>query len=374
MTRRVSRFVTVGAIGFVLQLGALTLLTQAVGWPYEPATALAVALAVLHNFWWHERWTWRDRTATGPGLAGRIARYYVTTGATSIAGNLAITAIGVELFGWSPIVANVVAVAGSSLANFVISDRWVFGRLAAAATVALCTSPAQASGAELRPETVAAWNTYVTATEHRLHTAGETDRPAREPWGNEIDVPGGAIHDWRGSALIRGVTVDRLLRSLMHPGTPPPQQDVLEARVLGRSADSLHVYLKLVRRTIMTVTYETEHTVTFRRHSETLATSRSVATRIAELDGRDRGFLWRLNSYWRYVQIGDDVRVDLESLSLSREIPAILRPAAGPVISRIARESLTRTLEALRRHLAGLNGAGSVTSQNTQNRSSPCRL
>lgn len=361
MTRRVSRFITVGAIGFVLQLGALRLLTQAVGWPYEPATALAVALAVLHNFWWHERWTWRDRTATGPDLAARIARYYVTTGATSIAGNLAVTAIGVELFGWSPIVANVIAVAGSSLANFVVSDRWVFGRLAAAATLALCTSPAQASGAELRAETIAAWNTYVRATEHRLDTAGETNRPAWEPWGNEIDVPGGAIHDWRGSALIRGVTVDRLVRSLMHPGTPPPQQDVLEARVLGRSADSLHVYLKLVRRTIMTVTYETEHTITFRRHSETLATSRSVATRIAELDGRDRGFLWRLNSYWRYVQVGDDVRVDLESLSLSREIPAILRPVAGPAISRIARESLTRTLEALRRHPAGLKGTGSVS-------------
>jgi putative flippase GtrA len=120
MRSRISRFVTVGAIGFVLQLAALALLTQAAGWPYEPATALAVALAVLHNFWWHERWTWRDRTATGPGLARRIARYYVTTGATSIAGNLAMTAIGVELFGWSPIAANVVAVAGSSLANFIM--------------------------------------------------------------------------------------------------------------------------------------------------------------------------------------------------------------------------------------------------------------
>jgi len=350
MRRRISRFVTVGAIGFVLQLGALALLTQAVRWPYEPATALAVALAVLHNFWWHERWTWRDRTAAG-GLAGRIARYYVTTGATSIAGNLAMTAIGVELFGWSPIAANIVAVAGSSLSNFIISDRWVFGRLAAAATVAFCTSPVQASGSELRPETVAAWNTYVTATEHRLDIARDTDHPALEPWGARIDVPGGAIHDWRGSTLIHGVTVDHLLRSLMHPGTPPPQKDVLEARVLGRSADSLHVYLKLARRTIMTVTYETEHTMTFRRQSETLATSRSVATRIAELDGGDRGFLWRMNSYWRYVQVGDAVRVDLESLSLSREVPAILRPAAGMLISRIARESLTQTLEALRRHM-----------------------
>ena len=351
MTRRVSRFAMVGSFGFALQLGTLTLLTQAVGWPYEPATALAVALAVLHNFWWHERWTWRDRTASRRGLAGRIARYYVTTGVTSLAGNLAMTAIGVELLGWSPIVANAVAVAGTSLANFVMSDRWVFGRLAAATAVALCASPVQASGAELRPETLAAWNTYVMTTERRLDAGGEPGRNALEPSGHQIDVPGGAIHDWRGSRLIRGVTVDRLLRSLMFPGTPPPQQDVLEARVLGRSPDSLHVYLKLVRRTIMTVTYETEHTMTFRRHSETLATSRSVATRIAELDGRDRGFLWRLNSYWRYVQVGDAVRVELESLSLSREVPALLRPVAGQVINRIARESITQTLEALRRHV-----------------------
>jgi putative flippase GtrA len=361
MTHRVSRFLTVGAIGFVLQISALMLLTQAVGWPYEPATALAVALAVLHNFWWHERWTWRDRTGTRPGLAGRIARYYLTTGATSIAGNLAITVIGVELFGWNPIAANAAAVAGSSLANFLISDRWVFARVAAVATLAVCLSAGPASGAEPRPETIASWNAYVAATEHRLGSAREADRPAPEPWGNEIGVPGGAIHDWRGSILIRGVTVDRLLRSLMYPGTPPPQEDVLEARVLGRSADSLRVYLKLVRRTIMTVTYDTEHTMTFRRQSATLATSRSVATRIAEIDGRDRGFLWRLNSYWRYLQVGGDVRVDLQSLSLSREVPFILRPAAGPVISRIARESLTRTLEALRRHLAGPNGAGSAS-------------
>ena len=107
-------------------------------------------------------------------------------------------------------------------------------------------------------------------------------RPRWNP-GTTSACPG-AIHDWRGSILVRGITIDDLLRSLMYPGTPPPQPDVLEARVLGRSADSLHVYLKLVRRTIMTVTYETEHTMTFRRHSKALATSRSVATRITEID------------------------------------------------------------------------------------------
>src|SRR5688572_1494735 len=103
MNRRASRFVAVGAIGFVLQVGALALLTMVVGWPYAPATAIAVELAVLHNFWWHERWTWRDRIADGRGLAGRVARYHVTTGATSIAGNLIITGALVELVGMNAV-------------------------------------------------------------------------------------------------------------------------------------------------------------------------------------------------------------------------------------------------------------------------------
>lgn len=163
-------------------------------------------------------------------------------------------------------------------------------------------------------------------------------------------MPGGTIHHWRGSILIRGVTVDGLLDSLLHPGTPPPQEDVLESRVLARSGDSLRVYLKLVRRTIMTVTYDTEHDRTFLRQSPRLATSRSIATKIAEVGGRDRGFLWRLQSYWRYTQTGDQVRVDLESLSLSRAVPGMLQGVARPVIGSIARESLTRTLEALRRY------------------------
>jgi hypothetical protein len=166
-----------------------------------------------------------------------------------------------------------------------------------------------------------------------------------------IDVDGGTIHHWRGSALVRGVTVDQVIRALTHPGTPPPQQDVREARVLGRSGDTLRVYLKLERRAIVTVIYDTEHLVTFHRHSARLATSRSIATRIAEAGGGDRGFLWRLNSYWRYRQMGDDVRIDVESISLSRDVPRIVRAAAGPIVTRIARESLVRTLESLRTFL-----------------------
>ena len=351
MTPRIPAFITIGAIGFLIQLGSLALLTMAVGWPYAPATAIAVQLAVMHNFVWHERWTWRERTASGTGLIGRFVRYQITTGVTSIAGNVILAAVLVEGLHVNPIAANAGAVAVMSVANFVVLDRWVFVRGAAqilVAAVAMAAAPPIAAAAELQPETVAAWNRYVAETEARVARARPGDPRGQEPRGDGIGVPGGIIHHWRGSTLIHGTTVVAMVYALTHPGTPPPQEDVLESRVLATSADSLRVYVKLVRRTIITVTYDTEHQVTFVCQSPRLATSRSVSTRIAETDGRDRGFLWRLNSYWRYSQVGGNVLVELESLSLSREMPLLLKPVAGPIVNRIARESMTRTLDALR--------------------------
>ena len=107
----------------------------------------------------------------------------------------------------------------------------------------------------------------------------------------------------------------------------------------------------MVRSAIITVVYDTEHDVTFERVSAGAARSRSVSTRIVETGGGDRGFLWRLNSYWRYTQVGPDVRIDLESLSLSRDIPRLVRAVAGPISNRIARESIVRTLASLRAFL-----------------------
>ena len=83
----------------------------------------------------------------------------------------------------------------------------------------------------------------------------------------------------------------------------------------------------------MTVTYDTEHAVTFNRLSPTAAESRSIATHIDEADGRDHGFLWRLNSYWRYSRSTMACRIRGESLSLSRRVPTVVKPVAGPIIT-----------------------------------------
>ena len=122
---RFLRFNGVGVLGFVLQLGVLALLLRA-GVHYLPATALAVELAVLHNFAWHERWTWRDRPADAGTRAGRLWRFHASNGLISLAGNLVLMRLLVGLLAMPAVPANLLAVLLCSLINFTASDRLVF--------------------------------------------------------------------------------------------------------------------------------------------------------------------------------------------------------------------------------------------------------
>jgi len=122
---RFLKFNGVGAIGFVLQLGVLAVLVR-LGVHYLAATALAVELAVLHNFAWHERWTWRDRVTGAGGTAGRLWRFHAANGLISLAGNLLLMRLLVGLAGMPPIPANLLAVLLCAVVNFSATDRFVF--------------------------------------------------------------------------------------------------------------------------------------------------------------------------------------------------------------------------------------------------------
>jgi len=344
---RFGAFATVGALGFVLQVSALGLLTLLARWPWLPATLIAVELAIVHNFLWHERWTWRERCGDGASAFSRFARFHIANGLASVAGNIALMWLFVGWIEMPAVVANVLAVGVMSVANFAMADRWVF----AAAVAFTLVSPSDAFAAPARA-TLDAWQRYVAQTEARLEQTRGSAHAARDSIstdGESFGVPSGTISHWRGSVFIHGVTLDRLLDGLMRPGTPPPQEDVLGSRVLSRGDGSLRVYIRLVRRAIVTVSYDTEHEMTFDRRSPLLATGRSVATRIEEVGGNDHGFLWRLHSYWRYEQKSGGVLVELDSLTLSRDVPSLVRPIATPLVNRVARESMQRTLDALRR-------------------------
>ena len=121
------KFNLVGVIGIPVQLSVLALLKSGLGMHYLIATGIAVETATLHNFLWHERWTWSHRTQASPaGVFGRLVKFHVSNGLISIGGNLLVMWLLVSRLQIAYIGANLVAMAACALANFWASDRLVF--------------------------------------------------------------------------------------------------------------------------------------------------------------------------------------------------------------------------------------------------------
>jgi hypothetical protein len=184
---------------------------------------------------------------------------------------------------------------------------------------------------------------------------------ARDESSNEISIDGGLINHWRGTVFVPKVKLDHLLRVLQEPQTDQhKQEDVLSSRVLSREGDSQKVFLRLRRTKFVTVVYDTEYDVDYKRLGPDRALSNSISTKIVEIEnagtpreralpeGNDHGYMWRLNSYWRYKQLDDGVLVQIESLTLSRDLPAIIGPLIRPIVNSTARESMSRTLASVR--------------------------
>jgi putative flippase GtrA len=122
--RRWLRFNAVGGIGIGVQLVVLAGLKSGLHLNYLLATGLAVEAAVIHNFIWHERYTWADRSGGNSIL--RLAKFNLTTGMSSILGNLAAMRLLVGVLGLPYLPANGITIAACSIVNFVVSDRVVF--------------------------------------------------------------------------------------------------------------------------------------------------------------------------------------------------------------------------------------------------------
>ena len=238
------------------------------------------------------------------------------------------------------------------------NSQWNILRFLAFTIAAILIAAPSLTAAQLQKDTLEAWDEYVRVTEERINQElgspqgffvqdlqgtrkATADRKAvltgeivvarmktAKEGGKKISVPGGTIQHWCGSVFIPNVTLEHLLAELRKPvAETHRQEDVLESRLLERGDDFVRVYLKLRRSNIVTVTYNTEHLVYYRHHSDRQALSRSIATKIAELEhantpaerekpeGADRGFLWRLNSYWRYQQVEGGVMVECESFN-----------------------------------------------------------
>ena len=379
---RWTRFNTVGLAGAVVQLAVLSVLTKALDVPVALATAAAVEAAILHNFFWHQRWTWRDRPAAGPrDTLARLWRFHAINGLVSLAGNVIITSVLVRA-GLDPLAANLVAILTCSLVNYTAGDAYVFATRAGLTLLVISSAAAAVLQAQT-PDALKGWESYVATVEARYRSvSGEPffalDTRKLNGWRQraqsggipmvEVEPPGvsdAKMHHWAGAVFVPRTTVDAVIKQMQQGAGRESEHyaEVKASRLLERNGDTLRVFMKLERdATIMTVTYNTEHAVEYRRYG-TRATSRSVSTKIAEVAdagkpterekraGDDHGFLWRLNAYWRFEQVGDGVLIECESVTLSRSVPLLVRPLVGPIANRIARESLERTLRSLLAYL-----------------------
>jgi hypothetical protein len=181
--------------------------------------------------------------------------------------------------------------------------------------------------------------------------------------GREITIPDGMVHHWIGLAFVPGATL-KTAEAVLEDYEDYAQiyaPQVRRSRVSGREGDDFKLYMQLYKESPRRVSYNANFNVERMWLGPDRIASSSISTRIAQLQdpsqpdsseyavGQDSGYLWRMNDYWRYEQKDGGVYMQVEAISLSRDVPAFLGWIVHPVIRRVARETMAQLLEANRR-------------------------
>jgi len=242
------------------------------------------------------------------------------------------------------------------------------------------------SPVQLKPQTLEAFDAYIreaeAAMEQTLHVDGpflwsdlSSERAQQVRAGQVIaqfwagrgpvKVPNGLIHDWIGAALIPDTTLEDTLALIQNYDNHKNiyQPEVIDSRLISHHANDFQIYLRLLKKKIITVVLDTDHDVHYRPLDRARWICRSYTTRIAEVENAGspaervlppdtgHGFLWRLYSYWRFQERDGGVYVECRAISLTRDVPFGLGWAIEPIIQKLPKESLISTLEATRRAL-----------------------
>ena len=225
------------------------------------------------------------------------------------------------------------------------------GKRVFAATAAAVLSAATLAAAELRQATVKAFDTYAAAAEARpatpflwLDTRPQAERARlladlrrgelvierlrARPGGRDLDVPDGMIHHWIGTVFIpkaTAATAVRLLQDYDHHGAIYAPT-VARSRQLSHQGDEFRFSLRFVMTKVITVVVDGEHHARFAWLGPGRARSWIRSTRLAEVTGagtndeheepvgKGGGYLWRLNSYWRFEERDGGVYLECESI------------------------------------------------------------
>ncbi len=239
---------------------------------------------------------------------------------------------------------------------------------------------------QLNPQTLQAFDAHIRGVER------EIDQAVREPasflWSQQeperaqkvgrgqimaqfwsgrgpVKVPSGLIHDWIAAVFIPNSTIREIFGVIQdydnHKNIYKPE--VIDSKLIRREDNDFQIYLRLLKKKVITVVLDTDHDVHYRLVDQSRWLCRSHSTRIAEVENAGshserilqpdtgHGFLWRLHSYWQFEERDAGVVVECRAISLTRDVPFGLGWAIEPIIQKLPRESLINTLEATRQAL-----------------------
>jgi len=242
-----------------------------------------------------------------------------------------------------------------------------------------------AAAADLQPKTSIAFDHYVAITEARFanefrpggpfiyidHLGNQNQAQAYADlkngtlWIEKLEskeakagVPGGMLHHWVGIVFIPGATMEKTLRVVKDYDRRAEfyKPDVIASRLISHQGDDYKIFLRLRQKKFITAVFNTNYDIHWGQVDPTRVYSNSVSTRIAEVKNTDRpdgeelpvgtgnGYVWRLNTYWRFEEKDGGIYLQCEAVSLSRDIPTGLGWALDPMVAGIPRESLVHLL------------------------------
>ena len=243
-----------------------------------------------------------------------------------------------------------------------------------------------ARATDLKPETVAAFERYIAATETQMDEGARANQflivdrlpgierhsaydqlhqgqPYIEEMRTEedhhpISIPKGLIHHWAGVIFIPKATLAETVAVLQDYDNQEKiyKPDLHQAKLIERNGNESKIFEQFYSKSIITVVLNVYFDVVEKQIGSTRSQSVSRSTRIAEVedygtpeeheraDGKDHGYMWRLNSYWRMEEKDGGVYVQSESISLSRTVPVMLSWIITPLTKSIPRDVLLRLL------------------------------
>ena len=244
-----------------------------------------------------------------------------------------------------------------------------------------------ASAAELKPKTAAAFDKYVAATQQRfadeLKPGGQflyidalpaqerdadykrlrngeilIDKRTTQAPGVDKDVPDGMVHHWVAVVFVPGVTLAQVLPVVKDYDHRADlyKPEVIASRLISHQGNNYKIFLRLYQKKFTTVVFNSDYDVQWGEVTPQEYYSNSISTRIAQVKDSDHpdgpeypagggsGYLWRLNTYWRFEEKDNGVYIQCEALSLTRDIPTGLGWLLKPLVTRIPKDSLNKAL------------------------------